>query len=46
MFLKVGHGIKSEICHAVLQYSKANNKYMKDYYENEDFLYVFFNKCA
>ena len=31
MLLMVEKGIKVGICHAIHQYAKANNKYMKDY---------------
>ena len=31
MFLMVETGIRHEICHAILEYVKINNKYMKDY---------------
>ena len=36
MLLMIEEGIKGEICHSVLRYAKANNKYMKDYDENKD----------
>ena len=29
-------GITGEICHAILQFLKANNKYMKNYDKNKD----------
>ena len=32
----VEKGIRGGICHAILRYAKANNKYMKDYDENEE----------
>ena len=32
-------GIKSGICHAIHQYAKANNKYMKDYDKNKESSY-------
>ena len=28
-------GIRSEICHAIFQYVKANSKYIKDYNKNK-----------
>ena len=31
MFLMVEKGIRGEICHFIYQYTKANNKHMKDY---------------
>ena len=31
MVLMVQKGIRGRICHSVYRYSKANNKYMKDY---------------
>ena len=31
LLLMVEKGIKIGICHAIHQYAKANNKYMKDY---------------
>ena len=32
----VEKGIREGICHAIHRYSKANNKYIKDYYKNEE----------
>ena len=29
-------GIRGGICHAILRYAKANNKYMKDYNKDEE----------
>ena len=40
MLLMVEKGIRGEICHAILRYAKANNKYMKNYDENEEFLFL------
>ena len=36
MLLMVEKGIRGGICHAILRYAKANNKYMKNYDKNED----------
>ena len=36
MLLMVGKGIRGEICHAINQYAKTNNKYMKDYDKNKE----------
>ena len=35
MFLITEKGIRGGICHAIHRYAKANNKYMKNYDENE-----------
>ena len=35
MFLMVEKGFREEICHAILRFAKANNKYMKDYNKDE-----------
>ena len=35
MILMVEKKIIGEICHAIHRYSKANNKYMKDYDKNK-----------
>ena len=32
----VEKGIRGGICHAILRYAKANNKYMKDYNKDEE----------
>ena len=36
----VEEGIRGGICHAIHKYAKANNKYMKDYDENKEYLYI------
>ena len=33
-------GIRGRVCHAIHQYAKANNKYMKDYYKNKESSYL------
>ena len=40
MLLIVEKGIRREICRAVHRYAKANNKYMKDYYETKESSYL------
>ena len=34
MLLMLERGIVGGICHSISRYAKANNKYIKDYYEN------------
>ena len=36
MSLMVEKGIRGGICHAIHQYAKANNRYMKNYNENKE----------
>ena len=36
MLLMVEKGIRGGICHAILRYTKANNKYIKDYTKDEE----------
>ena len=36
MLLMVEKGIRGETCHAIHQYAKANNKYMKYYDKNKE----------
>ena len=36
MFLMIVKGSRGRICHAIHQYAKANNKYMKDYDKNKE----------
>ena len=40
MLLMVEKGIRGGICHAIHQYAKANNKYMKDYDKNKELSYL------
>ena len=40
MLLMVEEGIRDGICHAIHRYAKANNKYMKNYDNNEESLYI------
>ena len=36
MLLMAEKGIRGGICHTILRYAKANNKYMKDYNKDEE----------
>ena len=40
MLLMVEDGIRGGICHSIQRYDKANNKYMKNYDENEKSSYI------
>ena len=40
MLLMVEEGIRGGICHSIQQYSKANNKYMKGFNNNEESSYI------
>ena len=40
MLLMVEKSSWGEICHAIHQYAKANNKYMKDYDKNKESSYI------
>ena len=40
MLLMVEKSIRGEICHSIYQYSKANNKYMKDYDKKKKSSYI------
>ena len=40
MLLMVEGGIRSGICHSIHRYVKANNKYMKNYNNNEESSYI------
>ena len=40
MLLMVEEGIRGGICHSIHRYAKANNKYMKNFNNNEDSSYI------
>ena len=40
MLLMVEEGIRGGICHSIHRYAKANNKYMKNYNNNEESPYI------
>ena len=40
MLLMVEEGIRRGICHSIHRYAKANNKYMKNYNNNEELPYI------
>ena len=40
MLLMVEQGIRGGMCHAIHRYAKANNKYIKNYAEKEESLYI------
>ena len=40
MLLMVEEGIRGAICHSIHRYAKANNKYMKNYNNNEESSYI------
>ena len=40
MLLMVEKGIRGGICHSIYRYTKANNKYMKDYDKNKESSYL------
>ena len=40
MLLMVEKGIRAGICHSIQRYAKANNKYMKNYNNNEESSYI------
>ena len=40
MLLMVEEGIRGGICHSIHRYAKANNKYMKNYNNNEELSYL------
>ena len=43
MLLMVEKGIRGGICHTILRYAKANNKYMKDYNKDEEESFLQYN---
>ena len=40
MLLMVEEGIRGGTCHSIHRYAKANNKYMKNYNNNEESSYI------
>ena len=40
MLLMVEKGIRGGICHSIHRYAKVNNKYMKNYNNNEESSYI------
>ena len=40
MLLMVEEGIRGRICHSIHRYAKANNKYMKNYNNNEELSFI------
>ena len=40
MVLMVEKGIRGGICYSIYRYTKANNKYMKDYDKNKESPYI------
>ena len=42
MLMIVEEGIRGGICHAIYRYSRANNKYMKNYNKNIDSSYLMY----
>ena len=43
MSLMVEKGIRGGICHAILRYAKANDKFMKDYNKDEEESFLQYN---
>ena len=43
MLLMVEKGFRGRICHTILRYTKANNKYMKDYNKDEEESFLQYN---
>ena len=46
MLLMVEKGIQGRICHTIHWYTKANNRYMKDYDKNKNHILNNFNGWA
>ena len=42
MLLIIGKGIRGGICHAIHQYAKANNKYMKERNKDNQLSYIMY----
>ena len=42
MLLMVKKDVRGRICHSIHQYVEANNKYMKNYYENKESSYLIY----
>ena len=40
MLLMVEIGIREETCHSIYRYTKANNRYMKEYVKNKESSYI------
>ena len=40
MLLMIGEGIRGGICHSIHRHAKTNNKYMKNYNNNEKSSYI------
>ena len=40
MLLMVEEGVRGGICHSIHRYAKVNNKYMKNYNNNEESSYI------
>ena len=40
MLLMVEEGIRGGMCHAIHRYAKANNKYIRNYDEKEEYPYI------
>ena len=38
----VEKGVRAEICHAILRYAEANNKYMENYNKNKQSSYLMY----